>query len=167
MTKTIVEEPMPVQLPRHFEAGKRKQNVVQNNSQGFEFYPAEKPVKSPQDRLQAELRKVTEECTRLRKKVKDFQLKVEKLEKMGPGDDRGGRGDDEEGDPQGQDEEQDTHFGEKFEKVCNNDKVVQNIGDLMEDGQQEIAQVGKAIKRIAGDAESAQKECENLKAQLA
>ena len=29
------------------------------------------------------------------------------------------------------DEETGADFGEKFEKLCNNDKVIQNIGDLM------------------------------------
>ena len=164
MAKTIVEEPMPVKLPAHFGSAKRKHNVVENNCQGFEFYAAEKPVKSSQNLLQLELSKVTEECTKLRKKVKDFQLKIDNLERMGSADDKGGAAG-KEGDPQ--DEEQDTNFGEKFEKVCNNDKVIQNIGDLMAENELQITQVGKEMAKIGGKAQSAKKECENLKEQLA
>jgi hypothetical protein len=40
LVKTIVEEPLEVVLPDYFHKPGRRQHVVQNNQEGFDFYSA-------------------------------------------------------------------------------------------------------------------------------
>jgi len=52
LVKTIVEEPMEVILPDYFHKPGRRQQVVQNNQNGFDFYTAQKPVQPQSSKTQ-------------------------------------------------------------------------------------------------------------------
>lgn len=78
LVKTIVDEPLPVVLPDYFLTSNAV-NVVQNTQKGFDFYTSSKPVQSESSRNQAELERLREENTKLRKKVKDYQSKFQKI----------------------------------------------------------------------------------------
>ena len=128
--KTVITEPTEVSLPEYFEKSSRQRNVVQNNQDGFDFYSAQKPVQPQASKTQQELEKVREECTKLRKKVKDFQLKLSRVH--AGSEDKGGSGG-----AEATEGGEGAAMGAEFEKLCTNDKVVQSIAALQANNRAE------------------------------
>ena len=72
--------------------------------------------------MERELEKVREECSKLRKKVKDNQTK---LNRMNAGATQTVK--------EGEEEDADTNEAtQQFEKLCENDKVIRSIKELIQ-----------------------------------
>ena len=114
---------MLVQLRSQFEKLSNKQ-ITQNNNDGFEFYNAQKPVKSLKDETVDSLDDARRNEAFLRKKNKELQEKIKDLEdKLDGGNDAG---------PNSMD--QDVNF----KKHCDNDKVIKSINLLMNENDEEL-----------------------------
>ena len=140
MVKTIAKEPMPMNLPEYFKKNSRT-NVVQNTNMGFDVYSAEKPVKSESSRTQEELEKVREDNAKLRKKVKDYQNKFQKINTGalqsfgGEGGGGGGKAGRNAGDDDGAGDYKTDN--QQFEKLCQSDKVIQSIEKLIKQNKEQ------------------------------
>lgn len=72
IVKSIVDQPMECRLPEYFiKPGKI--NVVPNNSHGFDYYKAMKPVFSEAHKAQEELQKVQDKNIEMRRQIKDLK----------------------------------------------------------------------------------------------
>ena len=168
-------------LPDYFQnkggqipAGKKGESihVAQNTHAGFDFYQSLKPIKSESSRTQEELEKSLEDNAKLRKKVKDLQQKLQKIDSGalqavggdggGAAAGKGGRGDggDGGGELRGGDNVQ-------FEKLCTNDKVIQNIKELIEKNARQKEESSKLFQERQKELKNMNSEVESIKAQLA
>ena len=152
ISKTIVEEPLPMNLPPYFVRGMSTTNIVQNASQGFDVYTSEKPVKSKSSTMERELEKVREECSKLRKKVKDNQTKLNKMN-------AGAMQTVDEG---GEEDADANETNQQFEKLCENDKVIRSIKELIQRTKHEKLIKQQEYKSLQFDLRSKTSEVETL-----
>lgn len=80
LVKTIVDEPMMVQLPEYFiRINRQPIQIDQNNNDGYDFYTSQKPVKSEASSMREDLERLREENARLRKKTIGLQQKITRV----------------------------------------------------------------------------------------
>lgn len=116
---------MECRLPEHF-VKPGKVNIVQNNSHGFDYYKAMKPVYSEAHKAQEELQKVQDRNIEMRRQIKDLKQRLDKIQMNAQGEDGGAEGHHAAG--AGKDTEDRNQAA--FEKLYQNDKVIISIEKL-------------------------------------
>ena len=168
-------------LPDYFQnkggqipAGKKGESVhvAQNTHDGFDFYQSLKPIKSESSRTQEELEKSQEEINKLRKKVKDLQQKLQKIDSgalQAVGGDGGAAAAGKGGAGGGVDGGGELSKGDnvQFEKRCTNDKVIQNITELVQKNARQKEESSKLFQERQKELKNMNSEVESIKAQLA